>query len=80
MRHYTCDAAPGELPAERRRDVLPRDTGSRHWLGVLVNTWMAVAPMAVPRAGAVATPPLVETCAPEQFGRRPLNHSSLVIV
>src|SRR5438552_3135474 len=38
--------------------------GSRHWFGVLVKTWIAVAPMAAPRAGAAATPPCVETCAP----------------
>jgi len=35
--------------------------GSRHWLGVLVNNWMAVAPISRPRAGAVATPPSVDT-------------------
>jgi hypothetical protein len=35
--------------------------GSRHWFGVFVNTWMAVAPMATPRSGAVSTPPWMET-------------------
>ena len=35
--------------------------GSRHWLGVLVKTWIALAPIIRPRAGASATPPWVET-------------------
>ena len=38
--------------------------GSRHWLACLVKTWMAVAPIAAARGKAVLTPPLVETCAP----------------
>lgn len=28
-------------------------SGSRHWLGVFVKSWMTVAPMAAPRPGAV---------------------------
>src|SRR5260370_1298671 len=39
-------------------------TGSRHWFGVFVKTWIAVAPIATPRVGARATPPAVETWAP----------------
>jgi hypothetical protein len=35
--------------------------GSRHWLGVLVNTWIAVAPIALPLTGAFSTPPWTET-------------------
>jgi len=34
---------------------------SRHWFGVFVNTWIAVAPIATPRSGAHARPPAVET-------------------
>ena len=33
----------------------------RHWFGVFVKTWIAVAPIAAPRAGAVSTPPWMET-------------------
>src|SRR5256885_174434 len=44
--------------------------GSRHWLGVLVKIWMAVAPIVAPRAGAFATPPWVETCAPSRSSGR----------
>ena len=65
MRHYTCNPASIDFPAEGDLDV-GRYRGSRHWLGVLVNTWIAVAPIAVPRAGAVATPPWVETWAPSR--------------
>ena len=38
--------------------------GSFHWLGVLVNTWIAVAPMSTPRCGVVGRPPCALTCAP----------------
>jgi hypothetical protein len=34
--------------------------GSRHWLAVLVNTCIAVAPMACALGNAEATPPAVD--------------------
>src|SRR5437868_1663735 len=37
-------------------------------LGVLVKSWIAVAPMAAPRPGAVAGPPAVDTWAPSSSG------------
>src|SRR6266849_4466558 len=53
-------------------------TGSRHWFGVFVNTWIAVAPIATPRAGARATPPAVETWAPSRSVRASLGQPGRV--
>ncbi len=43
--------------------------GSRHWLGVLVNSWMAWAPTSAPQAGPVEAPPSVEDVGAEEVGR-----------
>ena len=65
MRYESCDTtARNPLSENALRNcsaVTPSMDGSRHWLGVLVKSWIAVAPMATPRAGAVATPPCVLT-------------------
>ena len=45
------------------REEMP---GSRHWLGVLVNTWIAVAPITLPLTGAFSTPPWTDTWAPKR--------------
>lgn len=56
------------MAARKAAAVSSEISGSRHWFGVLVNIWIAVAPMAVPRGGAVWTPPWIETWAPRRSG------------
>src|SRR6185369_14458969 len=50
--------------ARKRSATSGAQVTSRHWLAFLVKTWITLAPIARPRAGALATPPWVETCAP----------------
>lgn len=56
MRYESCPttkAMPFSASAACRASAVPASiAGSRHWFGVFVNTWIAVAPMALPRAGA----------------------------
>src|SRR5437667_249031 len=52
---------PLAASAARKEATWPAASrGSRHWLGVLVNSWIADAPTCTPRAGACATPPCDE--------------------
>jgi len=64
MRYESCEMTarnPDFSTARRKAAQMPAPkVGSRHWFGVFVNTWIAVAPMARPRAGAVSTPPWME--------------------
>ena len=49
MRYESCDTTPFSplaSYASRNAAIVPgSSTGSRHWLGVLVKSWMAVAPI-----------------------------------
>lgn len=57
IRYESCETTLVTLQSasDIRKALATSDvmTGSRHWLGILVNTWMAEAPIAAPRAGAL---------------------------
>lgn len=56
IRYESCETTkPMPFSDSDLRNVSATDasiSGSRHWFGVLVKTWMAVAPISAPRAGA----------------------------